>query len=54
MNNAACKIDEIREELCALSRDLFVYSQELADKTEFLELASLPQFQERYIAALDL
>jgi uncharacterized 2Fe-2S/4Fe-4S cluster protein (DUF4445 family) len=40
--------------LCALSRDLFVYSQELADKTEFLELASLPRFQERYIAALDL
>jgi uncharacterized 2Fe-2S/4Fe-4S cluster protein (DUF4445 family) len=40
--------------LCALSRDLFVYSQELADKTEFIELASLPRFQERYIAALDL
>ena len=40
--------------LCALSRDLFVYSQELADKTEFIELASLRRFQERYIAALDL
>lgn len=40
--------------LCALSREMFAYSQELADKTECLELASLPQFQDRYIAALEL
>ena len=39
--------------LCALSRDEFAYSQQLARETEFLELARLPQFQDRYIDALD-
>jgi len=39
--------------LCALSREEFAYSQRLADATEFLELASLPQFQDRYVDALE-
>lgn len=39
--------------LCALSREEFRYSQQLADSTEFLELASLPQFQDRYVDALE-
>ncbi len=39
--------------LCALSRAEFVYSQKLAAETEFLELASLPQFQDCYVDALD-
>ena len=39
--------------LCALSRAEFEYSQKLAAGTEFLELASLPQFQKKYIGALD-
>ena len=39
--------------LCALSREEFAYSQELAAKTEFLELASLPQFQDCYVDALE-
>lgn len=39
--------------LCALSREEFAYSQRLADTTEFLELASLPQFQDRYVDALE-
>ena len=38
--------------LCALSRGAYAYSQALAAGTEFLELASLPQFQDRYIDAL--
>lgn len=40
--------------LCALSREEFAYSQQLAAGTEFLELASLPQFQSCYVDALDL
>lgn len=39
--------------LCALSRAEFAYSQRLSDTTEFLELASLPQFQDRYVDALE-
>ena len=39
--------------LCALSRTEFDYSKKLAANTEFLELASLPQFQDRYVDALE-
>ena len=39
--------------LCALSRAEFEYSKQLAAHTEFLELASLPQFQDRYVDALE-
>ncbi|MBR3949428.1 MAG: DUF4445 domain-containing protein [Oscillospiraceae bacterium] len=39
--------------LCALSRDAFDYSKHLAKKTEFLELASLPEFQDWYVDALE-
>lgn len=35
--------------LCALNRREFAYSQFLAAKTEFLELASCPEFQDCYI-----
>ena len=39
--------------LCALRRDCFEYSSKLAKETEFLELASLPQFQDCYVDALE-
>lgn len=39
--------------LCALSSAEFAYSQKLAQETEFLELASLPQFQDCYVDALE-
>ena len=39
--------------LCALSREEFAYSKKLAKETEFLELASLPQFQDCYVDALE-
>ena len=39
--------------LCALSRAEFDYSKALARDTEFLELASLPQFQDSYVDALE-
>ena len=39
--------------LCALSRKEYTYSQTLAADTEFLELASLPQFQDCYVDALE-
>ena len=39
--------------LCALSREEFAYSQKLAKETEFLELASLPNFQDCYVDALE-
>ncbi len=39
--------------LCALSRAEFAYSQQLAANTEFLELASMPQFQDCYVDALE-
>lgn len=39
--------------LCALSRAEFEYSKCLAASTEFLELASLPEFQDCYVDALE-
>ena len=39
--------------LCAMSRAEFTYSQNLAKHTEFLELASLPDFQDCYVDALE-
>ena len=39
--------------LCALSREEFEYSKQLAANTEFLELASLPEFQDCYVDALE-
>lgn len=39
--------------LCALNREEYLYSQTLAKTTEFLELASLPQFQDCYVDALE-
>lgn len=38
--------------LCALSRREYDYSKQLAAHMEFLELASLPEFQDRYVDAL--
>lgn len=38
--------------LCALSQTEFAYSQTLAKGTGFLELASLPDFQDRFVDAL--
>lgn len=38
--------------LCALSREEFAYSQRLAEKTEFLELASMPEFNDCYVDCL--
>ncbi len=39
--------------LCALRREEFDYSKRLAKETEFLELASLPDFQDCYVDALE-
>lgn len=39
--------------LCALSRQEFDYSKNLAKSTEFLELASMRQFQDRFIGSLN-
>ena len=56
-----CLLDRIRPignaagegaKLCALSAEEFVYSRELARKTEFLELASLPDFNDCYVDCL--
>lgn len=38
---------------CALSRDTFEESKRLAAETEFLELASKPEFQDRFVDALE-
>ena len=38
--------------LCALSEAEFEYAKRLGSETEFLELASLPQFQDCYVDAL--
>ncbi len=38
--------------LCALSREEFAYSQSLAEGTEFLELASMPEFNDCYVDCL--
>ena len=39
--------------LCALNREEYLYSQTLAKTTDFLELASMPQFQDCYVDALE-
>ena len=39
--------------LCALSREEFAYSRRLASSAEFLELGGLPDFQDRFIDALE-
>lgn len=39
--------------LCALNRAEYLYSQTLAKTTDFLELASLPRFQDCYVDALE-
>ena len=39
--------------LCALSAETYEYSKQLAKNTEFLELASLPDFQDCYVDALE-
>ena len=39
--------------LCALSRAAFEHSRTLAAETEFMELASLPQFQDCFVDALE-
>jgi uncharacterized 2Fe-2S/4Fe-4S cluster protein (DUF4445 family) len=39
--------------LCALSRAEFEYAKKLASGTEFLELASMPDFQDLYVDALE-
>jgi len=38
--------------LCALSTEEFAYSRTLAEKTEFIELASDPRFQDTFVDAL--
>jgi len=38
---------------CALNRDIYRYSQDLAKGTEFLELASMPQFQDMFVDCLE-
>ena len=38
---------------CALSRAAFEESKQLASRTEFLELASKPEFQDRFVDALE-
>lgn len=58
----ACLLDRIQPignaagegaKLCALSREEFEYSKRLAEHTEFLELASCPEFQDCYVDALE-
>ena len=39
--------------LCVLSQAEFEYSKQLSAKTEFLELASMPHFQDCYVDALE-
>lgn len=38
---------------CAVSRDAYEYSKVLAENTEFLELASRPEFQDCFVDALE-
>ncbi|MDD6679253.1 MAG: ASKHA domain-containing protein [Firmicutes bacterium] len=38
--------------LCAVSRKAFAYAEHLAENAEFLELASLPEFQDCYVDQL--
>lgn len=39
--------------LCSVSREEYEYSKRIAAETEFLELASMPEFQDRYVDALE-
>ena len=57
----ACLLDRIRPignaagegaKLCALSESEYAYSQTLARNTQFLELASLPDFNDCYVDCL--
>ena len=38
---------------CAVSREAYEYSKKLAEETEFLELASRPEFQDCFVDALE-
>ncbi len=38
---------------CAVSRDAYEYIKKLAEHTEFLELASRPEFQDCFVDALE-
>lgn len=38
--------------LCSLSKAEFAYAAKLAEETEFLELAALPEFQDCYVDCL--
>lgn len=38
---------------CAVSRDTYEYSKKLAAETEFLELASCPEFQDCFVGAME-
>ena len=49
IGNAACE----GAKLCALSRNAFDHCKSLAKGAEFLELASLPQFQDVFVDALE-
>ena len=40
-------------EMCAVSREAFLHSRTLAEETQFLELASMPEFQDCFVDALD-
>lgn len=57
-----CLVDRIRPvgnaagegaKLCAVNRAEFEQAIQLSEKTEFLELASLPDFQDRFVDALE-
>ena len=39
--------------MCAISRETYEYSKQLAAQTEFLELASKPEFQDCFVDALE-
>lgn len=41
-------------QLCALDRGTFIHTEEMARQTEFLELASMPEFQDIYVDCLSL
>ena len=56
-----CLIDRIESignaagegaKLCALNREEFAYSKGLAEKAEFLELASMAEFNDCYVDCL--
>ena len=38
---------------CAINRDTYEYAKDLAASTEFLELATVPNFQDRFVDALE-